>query len=166
MNMKKFLLLLAFLPLALGAKDLIALQTGQIFEGQLLKLQPRHVVFEVQGQRYRIPLKDVSHLGYDEDAPALDDVDACLRAYNDARLRGREWHNFFGGVFFGPVTVVYDLLKTYHPMRDQRVMLLSTNKGLFSDPVYLECYSYRAKTHAALQAAGGWATWLILLRDK
>lgn len=161
--MKKFLLLLAFLPLTLLGKDLIVLQNGQVFEGQMLKISQRYVHFECEGNDYRIPARDVKYVGLE--ALASDDVDDCLRAYNDTRLRGRHWHNFFGGVFFGPVTVIYDLIKTYHPLHDRRVLLLSKNKGHFSDPVYLECYNYRAKTNATLQAAAGWATWIIFFKQ-
>ena len=161
--MKKFLLLLAFLPLALMAKDIVVLQNGHRFEGEVVKISKNHLVFAASGERYRIPASDLRYVGLDE---ALDsDVDVCLRAYNDTRLRGRHWHNFFAGVFFGPVTIIYDLVKTYHPLHDRRVLLLSKNKGYFSDPVYLECYTYRAKTNATLQAAGGWATWLLFFKN-
>jgi hypothetical protein len=165
MNMKKFLLLLAFLPGLLHAKDLIVLQSGLRFEGHIVRMSPQHLVFENDGQRFRIPASDLAFVGLDE-AESMDDVDACLRAYNDTRLRGRQWHNFFGGEFFGPITVIYDLVKTYHPLKDERVLLLSRNKGYFSDPIYLECYSYRAKTSATLQAAGGWATWVLLFSKR
>ncbi len=165
MNMKKFLLLLAFLPGMLGAKDLIVLQSGLRFEGHIVRMTAHHLVFENEGQRYRIPATDLAMVGLDA-AASLDDVSTCLRAYNDTRLRGRQWHNFFGGVLFGPVTVIYDLVKTYHPLKDERVLLLSRNKGYFSDPIYLECYSYRAKTTATLQAAGGWATWILFFSNR
>jgi hypothetical protein len=161
--MKKFLLLIAFLPFALAAKDIVVLQNGHSFEGDVVRIGQRFLHFESQGTRYRIPAADLRYVGLDE---VMDnDVDVCLRAYNDTRLRGRHWHNFFGGVLFGPVTIIYDLVKTYHPLHDRRVLLLSKNKGYFSDPVYLECYSYRAKTNATLQAAGGWATWLIFFKN-
>ena len=161
--MKKFLLLLAFLPLALMAKDIVVLQNGHRFEGEVVKISKNHLVFAASGERYRIPASDLRYVGLDE---ALDsDVDVCLRAYNDTRLRGRHWHNFFGGVLFGPATIIYDLVKTYHPLHDRRVLLLSKNKGYFSDPVYLECYTYRAKVNATLQAAGGWATWLLFFKN-
>ncbi len=92
------------------------------------------------------------------------DVDVCLRAYNDTIARP-PLAQLLWGVLFGPVTIIYDLVKTYHPLHDRRVLLLSKNKGYFSDPVYLECYSYRAKTNATLQAAGGWATWLLFFKN-
>jgi len=117
MNMKKFLLLLAFLPGLLSAKDLIVLQSGLRFEGHIVRMSAQHLVFENEGQRYRIPASDLAFVGLDE-AESMDDVDACLRAYNDTRLRGRQ------------------------------------------------CYSYRAKTSATLQAAGGWATWVIFFSKR
>ena len=168
--MKKFLLLLAFLPLALMAKDIVVLQNGHRFEGEVVKISKNHLVFAASGERYRIPASDLAYVGLEALEPvseeaAFSDVDVCLRAYNDTRLRGRHWHNFFGGVLFGPATIIYDLVKTYHPLHDRRVLLLSKNKGYFSDPVYLECYTYRAKTNATLQAAGGWATWLLFLKN-
>ncbi len=161
--MKKFLLLLAFLPLTLLGKDLIVLQSGQTFEGHVIKISHRHLHFACEGKDYRIPARDLKFVGLE--SLTADDVDVCLRAYNDTRLRGRHWHNFFGGVFFGPVTVIYDLIKTYHPLHDRRVLLLSKNKGHFSDPVYLECYNYRAKTNATLQAAAGWAIWIVFFKQ-
>ena len=163
--MKKFLLFLFLLPAVLQTKDLIVLQNGHSFEGSVCKVQKSHVLFVQDGRRFRIPAKELAFVGL-EDPTRLDDVDICLRAYRDVRLRGRQWHNFFGGVFFGPITVIYDLLKDYHPLRDERVLLLSKNKGSFSDPVYVECYTYQARTRATIQAAGGWATWIILFSKR
>ena len=131
--MKKFLLLLAFLPLALVAKDIVVLQNGDGFEGDVVRIGQRFLHFESQGTRYHIPAADLRYVGLDE---VMDnDVDVCLGAYIDTRLH------------------------------DRRVLLLSNNNGYFSDPVYLECYTYRAKTNATLQAAGGWATWLLFPKN-
>jgi len=168
--MKKFLLLLAFTPLVMMAKDMVILQNGHRFVGEVVKISNRHVLFNIQGDRFRIPASDLAYVGLasldDTSMPlSSNDVDVCLRAYNDTRLRGRLWNNFFSGVVFGPFAIGYDLLKDYHPLNDKRVMLLSKNKGHFSDPVYLECYNYRAKTTATLQAAAGWATWILFFKN-
>ena len=153
-------------PIFAFGKDMIVLKNGHAFEGDVKKISKFYVILKIEETAYRIPAKDLYFVGLDElERTENDESYINLKAYQDAELRGRFWHNFIGGILLGPVTVGYDLIKTYHPLKDERVILLSPNKGYFSNPAYLYSYNIAAKRNATLQAAAGWLLRSLIFKN-
>lgn len=159
--MKKILtLLFALSLLPLQAMDLLVLNSGQAFSGEVIRTNKRNITFKAGNNTYVIPLRDIAFVGLDEVA-SDNNVPSklCMAASNDARLRGRVFKNLLAGGIFGPLAVGYDLLKDYQPKDDLKVVLHSPNASHFSDPTYLYCYNRQAKLRATVAATVGMVVW-------
>ena len=153
-----FLFALSLFPLQ--AMDLLILNSGKAFSGEVIRASKRNLTFKAYNNTFVIPLSDIAFVGLDEIAGNNDDPSKlCLAASNDARLRGRVFNNLLAGGIFGPLAIGYDLLKNYGPKDDWKVVLHSSNAAHFNDPTYLYCYNRQAKLHATAAAAVGMIVW-------
>ena len=151
-----FLFALSLFPLE--AMDVLILNSGKAFSGEVIRASKRNLTFKADNNTFVIPLSDIAFVGLDKIAGNNDDPSKlCVAASNDARLRGRIFSNLLAGGIFGPLAVGYDLLKNYRPKDDWKVVLHSPNAAYFNDPTYLYCYNRQANLHATVAAVVGMA---------
>ncbi len=166
------LFLLLFSICCFGS-DILVLNNQMAFEGKVVRIKGCSVVFKAASQKYIIPASDIYCLQFEdvEDkvytkylALADSDPSKCLKANDDARLlHGKKGGHYMLGMLFGPFAIVGTLLSNPLPYRGKDTYMLSENRDLFKDPVYLKCYMQRAKSDLILMEILGWATWALIV---
>lgn len=168
-----FPLLLSFvLPIYAGASDVITLNNQMRFEGKVRKIERCEVKFKASdGNIYFIPASDIYSVEFENpaDKALLDylatgsDADNCLKGQLDAEMfHGKKGAHILYGALFGPFAMILTAASTPKPENDKTLMV-SENKGLFSDPGYLSCYRKKAKAQNIGMEALGWGAWILIL---
>ncbi len=154
------------------AGDILTLNNDKSFEGRVLKIEENFIVFKTEKIKYEVPVSDIFSVKFENvnnklyaDYLKNADVnsDKCLSGRLDAEnYHGKKGGHFVLGVLFGPFAMIGTALADPTPERGKRTYMLSTNKELFSDPVYLSCYKKKAKGQLIGAEALGWAAWILL----
>jgi len=143
----------------------------QRFQGQVLKIKNCQVVFKVEGRKYFIPADSIETIQF-EDVKSkiltkysdLTNQEKCVKGTMDAEAyHGRAGANFALGILFGPFAIIGCAIDSPRPERGARTMMFSENSDFFYDPMYLNCYSKRARKKAMVNSALGWGTWVLLI---
>jgi hypothetical protein len=182
--MKKFVSLSVFilfsifltassLPITTSSKDILTLVNkadgtpGRSFEGIIKKINGCEVVFEAEGGKYLVPAYEIYSLTFaDSTSPILIRYlkmpldDRCMKGTMDAQMYHSSSGSFWLGMLFGPFAVIGAALG--NPTLSDAAYI-SPNRELFSDPVYLYCYSQAARKKNVQNAALGWGTWVLLV---
>lgn len=72
-------------------------------------------------------------------------------------------HHFVLGLVFGPFAVIGAAISNPTPYKGAKTMMLSKNKEMFSDPVYLQCYKKKALGKNVGNTAIGWGVWALFI---
>jgi hypothetical protein len=173
--MKNFLLLSVAICLAATgavAGDIITLNNNLSFEGKVLRIKKCQVVFKAYGARYVIPGADIQSIMFENPQDdvyteyrekAMADPDACLKGHTDANaFHGKKAGHVILGFLFGPFAMIGTAVSNPSPVRGKETYMLSPNKELFSDPVYLSCYKKKAKGQLIGMEAIGWGVWILI----
>lgn len=173
--MKKLTLSLIALLFSLScfSNDILVLNNEMAFEGKVVRIKGCSVIFKAAGQKYVIPASEIYCLQFEDVEDKVytryleladSDASKCLKANDDARLlHGKKGGHYMLGMLFGPFAIVGTLLSNPLPYRGKNTYMLSENRDLFKDPVYLECYMQRAKSDLIFMEVLGWATWALIV---
>ena len=140
---------------------------GRSFEGVIKRIKKCEVVFETEGEKYFVPASEIYSLNFADSTSRiltrylkipLDD--RCMKGTMDAQMYHSAAGSFVCGVLFGGFAVIGAALGNPMPGNAANV---SPNRELFSDPVYLYCYSQTARKKNIQNAALGWGTWALFL---
>ena len=163
--------LFAFVSTQAMAFDHIQLKTGHIFEGTVTKIEPCSVEFEFNAERYIVPAHDIEFVALE--APKkrtvkklealLNGSDNCWKGNSDGANHGHSGGQFLCGVAFGAFGVIGCAVTTRNPMKSSNPSLMSSNRELWNDGEYLNCYNKAAKSSAVSNSLLGWATWVLLI---
>lgn len=154
------------------ATDVLTLNNQMIFEGKVIKVTNEGILFKADGDKYEIPIADIYSIVFEDvdgknfkDFAALnnEEMDKCMKGKNDAaQFHGKKVGHFFLGALFGPFAMIGTLIATPTPIKGNKTYMLSTNKDLFNDPMYLKCYKKKAKGGLLAMEALGWGAWLLI----
>jgi hypothetical protein len=158
--------------LSASAGDILTLTNAMVFEGKVKKIKGCEVVFEVEGDKYIIPVRDIFSLQFEDTEDkvytdylevAQDDFSVCLNGQMDAQLyHGKEVGHFALGFLFGPFAMIGTALASPTPFNGRKTLALSQNKEQFTDTFYLSCYRKQAKRQLITSEALGWGAWILV----
>jgi len=161
------------LPITNSSKDVLTLVNkfdgtpGKSFEGIIKKIKGCEVVFEAEGEKYFVPASEIYSISFaDSTSPILTRYlkmpvdDNCMKGAMDAQMYHSSSGSFWWGMLFGPFAIIGAALGNPTP---GDAAYMSSNRELFSDPVYLYCYSQAARKKNVQTAALGWGTWVLIL---
>jgi hypothetical protein len=136
------------------------------FEGVVKKIKKCEVIFETEWGTYFIPSYDIYSVSFADSTNRLlqryfkiPADDRCMKGTMDAQMFHKTGGAFAAGVLFGGFAVIGAAIIQPTPNSSAR---MSENGNLFSDPVYLNCYSQTAKKKNVQSAALGWGTWILI----
>jgi len=153
------------------AADFLVLQSGQIFEGEVERLGREFVEFSFEGSVYSIPIIDVRVV--EMAAPTKRErrllsnfsaaENACFKGSNDGALHGHGGGHFIAGALTGVFGVIGCAVTTRTPAKSNNIAIMSgSNKDLWNNSEYLNCYNKAAKSKAVTNSLLGWGTWILL----
>jgi hypothetical protein len=127
----------------------------------------------MNGRRLNIPANDIQEVQFeDPDSQILKDymskadgqAEACLTGRMDAEnYHGKTGMHVALGILFGPFAVLGAAVAKPTPSSGKDTMALSTNKEMFSDPAYLNCYTKKARGQNVSNTLIGWGAWILFL---
>lgn len=176
--MKKTLQLLLISVLMVSttyAADLVTLNNGMKFQGKILNVKKNKVIFQSGDEKYSIPSDQISLLEFEDTTSRLyndlveisqeAEQDNCSLGMNDAKnFHGKKGGHIALGVFFGPFAILGTAIAANPtPYNAKKAMMISTNKEIFSDPSYLQCYKKQAKGDLIIAELEGWALWILFV---
>ena len=125
------------------------------FEGKVTRIKGCSVYFKIKNERYVIPATEIFSIQFNDTCDRVYtqylklleiDPNACLKGRMDAEgLHGKKGTHFVLGFLFGPFAMLGTLISQPTPDRGKNTYLLSNNKELFTDPVYISCYKKKLK---------------------
>lgn len=111
---------------------------------------------------YIIPLSAAGHDVLIKDSSLSPGRQICIKAQNDANIyHGHRELDFVFGFFAGPFAVINYLMIDYQIT--EKTIILSENEKYFSDPIYIECYTKRAKRNRLVSILWGWLSSTIVI---
>jgi hypothetical protein len=174
--MKKSIFTLAFIVFTIVSSfsDVLTLNNSLMFEGKILKIENCEVTFEASnGIKYLIPVVDIFYIEFENPSDIVytkhlklseSDPDKCMKAKIDAEnYHGKESLHFALGLLFGPFAIIGAALSKPTPQKGQETYSMSKNKDLFEDPVYLNCYTKRARAKNVQNTVIGWGGYLLFI---
>lgn len=166
--------MISFSVAPLLAADVLVLLNQMKFEGEIRKIKKCEVLFTASnGERCSIPAADIQEIHFENpDSPILQDflslseggAEACLSGQMDAENHhGKAGMHVVLGVLFGPFAVLGAAVSKPTPSTGKNTLAMSSNKDLFSDPAYLNCYTKKARGQNVTNALIGWFAWILLV---
>lgn len=157
---------------AFAGADILSLNSGHYFEGDIIKIKSScEVVFKSEGHRYIVPVNDIAYIQFNDVndrvyrkyLELVDDPAACMKGQMDASMHhGKKGGHVLLGALFGPFAMIGTLLASPTPDKGQSTYMLSENKDMFSDYQYIACYKKSAKQSLIGMEAVGWGLWILL----
>ena len=147
-----------------NAIDVIRLKNNGQLAGNIIKQKRNKLFLQIDTITYKIPKKDIHEVIYGYNAIPKDLVDQlstedkikCMKAIKDAQtFHGKNGLHMLLGALTGPVSIIATALANPTPPKGNRTYLLSQNKELFNDPVYLNVYKRTAKKKLITQEVTG-----------
>jgi len=129
------------------------------------------MVFKVEGEKFFIPLSDIKAVdfsntdtkAYRKFKEAQANADTCAQGVQDATyLHGKQGLHILYGFLFGPFAVAGAAIAGPSPSTSKSTRMHSSNKDLFTDIDYLQCYKKKARGKNVANAAIGWGTLIPL----
>lgn len=165
-------LIISLLSPAALANDILLLKDNNFFEGEILKIKNCEVKFKASdGNKYYIPAEDIQKLIFEDTKSRVfkkyqttieNEENPCLSGRLDAEnLHGKAGRHVVLGILFGPFTVIGAAVSSPRPHNGKETMYLSKNKELFQDPMYLSCYTKKARSRNVIYSAAGWGSWIL-----
>jgi hypothetical protein len=166
---------IVFFYLTSFAYDILTLTNGYKFEGEVVEINNCDVHFlATDGFVYIIPSIDIFSLCFENPSSKIyvdylnnisnDDPDKCMKGRMDAdNYHGKEGIHVALGILFGPLAIIGAAVSNPTPQKGKDTYAMSQNKDLFQDPVYLNCYTKKARNKNVTNAAIGWGTWILIL---
>lgn len=153
------------------AGDHIRLRNGNLYDGKVKKVKKCRIVVEIDGDTYDIPAHEIQYVQFADvndnvytryQKKVMDD-NACFKGQTDATAyHGKQFGHAVLGFLFGPFAVIGTAVTQTTPDRGKNTYLMSQNKDLFDDPVYINCYKKKAKGRLIGAELGGWAAAIVL----
>ncbi|MZP66972.1 MAG: hypothetical protein GT597_12555 [Bacteroidales bacterium] len=175
MKTKAFVLFnLILISLPIFASDIVVLNDQKMFEGKIIKIKSCEVTFKAyNGPKVDIPVTEIFYIQFEDPNNKIltsylaiqeSDPDKCMKGQADADLyHGKGFSHVGLGVLFGPFAIIGAAVASPSPQSGSSTYMLSKNRELFSDPIYLMCYEKKAKNRNIVNAALGWASWILLV---
>ncbi len=154
------------------ATDILTFRNNMSFKGDVVKIKACTVKFKTEHAIYFIPADSIDNIIFEnpqdkvlvEYAALEDDADKCLKGRNDADMfHGKKGKHIALGILFGPFAVIGSAIASPKPKNGKDTFLMSKNKDLFSDPMYLNCYKKKARGKNVGNTAIGWGIWIVFL---
>jgi len=173
----KLLQLIVFIGISLSsiqsslADDVLTLANGMSFQGEVKRIKDCYIVFKANREKYVIPSDSIYSIAFHEpdnnkvyqDYVNNAATNKCLTGQLDAeQFHGKKAAHFFYGLLFGPVALLVTALSEPTPYSGKNTALLSSNKELFTDYEYLECYKKKARGKLLTMEAIGWGSIILL----
>lgn len=172
--MKKLCLSLILITIIFSAfaEDVLTLNNQMVFKGDVKKINGCTVTFKAaDGEKYQIPASDIYSVQFENITDKVYtsylelteyDPDACMKGSLDAdNYHGKAGLHIALGVLFGPFAIIGAAVSNPTPQNGNGTYMMSKNKELFSDPLYLSCYKKKAKGQNVGNTALGWLAWVI-----
>lgn len=170
--MKKLTLLLTIILLTnvLLAEDILVLNNGKAFKGEIKKIKNCTLIFKTNGEKYEISSSDIYIAKFENpnskiltDYINLGDSDKCLRGVNDSEKYNKRSVNYLlAGVVFGPMAVIVASTDKINIKKEMCHVDFSSD-AIYNDPEYLKCYKKRSKQKNIGNALFGWFAWIVIV---
>jgi hypothetical protein len=171
--MKNIMLVFGLMCLvqSVTAGDHIRLRNGNLYDGKVKKVKKCRVVFEMNNDTYEIPAHEIQYVQfadvndrvYTRYQKKVVDDNACFKGQTDAvAYHGKGLGHAVLGFLFGPFAVIGTAVTQTTPDRGKSTYLMSQNKELFDDPVYINCYKKKAKGKLIGAELGGLALAILI----
>lgn len=153
-------------------KDVVRLNNTMAFQGKVVKIKSCALVFKTEAGKFRIPITDIDDVEFTEKSKKYEskfeayqnDPRACDKGVEDARnFHGKSGLHVLYGALFGPFAVIGAAVAAPTPLNGKMTPLMSQNKELFNDPLYLTCYKKKARGKNIVNTAIGWGAIMALL---
>jgi len=174
--MKKITLTLTATLFAIAsfAGDILTLNNEMMFEGKVLKIKNCEVTFKAaDGNKYFIPAEDIFSVVFENPSDKVyteylqladSDPDKCMKGRMDAdNYHGKAGLHVALGVLFGPFAIIGAAVSTPTPQKGKDTYAMSQNKDMFQDPMYLNCYTKKARGKNVGNTAIGWGAWILFI---
>jgi len=175
MFMKKLILILStfifLFSIPIYAGDFITFLDGKTMEVKIKRIKNCEIVIKFKKQKYFIPADSIFTIEFEnpdnkiyQEYLKLSSSDKCMRGQLDAAAyHGKGGGNFILGVLFGPFAVIGCAVGKSGPSRGANTFIMSENRELFNDAIYLTCYQKQARRKAITNAAIGWGAWILFV---
>ena len=174
--MKKliFAAIAAMIAQSAFSSDILTMLDGKMYQVDVIRVKSCELTVKIDNEKFVIPATEIQSIEFENvnDPEYLDFMkmnqfggDACLSGQQDAEnFHVKKGGHIALGVLFGPFAILGTaLLADPDPSKGAKTGTMSTNKEMFSDPAYLQCYKKEAKSGLIKAEAIGWAAWLIFL---
>lgn len=156
------------------SSDILTMLDGKMYQVDVIRVKSCELTVKIENEKFVIPATEIQSIEFENvnDPEYLDFIkmnqfggDACLSGQQDAEnFHGKKGGHIALGVLFGPFAILGTaLFADPDPSKGAKTASMSTNKQMFSDPAYLQCYKKEAKSGLIKAEAIGWAAWLIFL---
>ncbi|NOX46613.1 MAG: hypothetical protein GXO89_06505 [Chlorobi bacterium] len=174
--MKKVILTLVIIliSISLNAKnrDKLTFLNGKTYYGKVKRIKNCRIKFKTFGSIFIIPSDSVYSVEFEDpfsnflskDGEELSGSEKCMRGTMDAEaFHGKGGFHFTMGVLFGPFAVIGAAVANPTPDKGKDTYMMSENREIFMDPMYMMCYKKKAKRKNVGNAAIGWGAGVLFL---